>query len=376
MSLREQWSIWVAGLALFSMFFGAGDLIWPFILGGMAGDQNLYAFTGLLISGVFLPLVGLFAMLLYRGDYNAFFKRLGKIPSLLLIFLIQAILGPIGSIPRLLTLSYSTLEPYFPISLSLIAFSFLASLFVLVCTHKKHRIVELLGIILTPILLVCLGFILFLGFKNPPEPQSFNMSQQEAFSLGLGVGYNTLDLIASFIFAPFVLSHFCLQHDDSDQGKQPIKKMAYASLIAAALLSIMYLGLTFLASYYTPTLNPDLPPEARLTALASLLLGPYGGFVASLSVCLACLTTSIPLVSIASDYIHETFLSSRVPHVIPQALVLIVSTAIATLGFTGIANMLQPLLHILCPILFVISLINIGAKILGVEAAETREEAA
>ncbi len=65
-----------AGLALFSMFFGAGDLIWPLILGGTAGDKNIYAVLGLLITGVSLPLLGLMAMMLFRGNYKAFFQSI------------------------------------------------------------------------------------------------------------------------------------------------------------------------------------------------------------------------------------------------------------------------------------------------------------
>src|ERR1700722_17804496 len=104
--MKKHYGIIIAGLALFSMFFGAGDLIWPLILGGDAGDKNFYAMCGLLITGVTLPLLGLIAMMLFRGDYRAFFGQTGKIPGWILIFVIQAILGPFGSLPRLITLSF------------------------------------------------------------------------------------------------------------------------------------------------------------------------------------------------------------------------------------------------------------------------------
>src|SRR5690554_429928 len=106
----QNTGILAAGLALFSMFFGAGDLIWPLILGGSAGDRNFFAMLGLLITGVSLPLLGLLAMMLFQGDYRAFFYQTGRIPGAILIFIIQAILGPLGSLPRLITLSYATLK--------------------------------------------------------------------------------------------------------------------------------------------------------------------------------------------------------------------------------------------------------------------------
>ena len=120
MSKSNSSGIWLAGMALFSMFFGAGDLIWPLILGGSSGNQNSYALIGLLISGVTLPLLGLTSMMLFQGDYRKFFGQLGKIPGFVLIFIVQVILGPVGSIPRLFTLSYATLKPYLLEEISLL----------------------------------------------------------------------------------------------------------------------------------------------------------------------------------------------------------------------------------------------------------------
>ncbi|MCB1119028.1 MAG: branched-chain amino acid transport system II carrier protein, partial [Chlamydiia bacterium] len=190
-----------AGFALFSMFFGAGDLVWPLILGGNVGDKNFFAMIGLLVTGVSLPLLGLLSIMLFEGDYRKFFSRIGYYPCLIVLFIVQAILGPVGSIPRLLTLSYATLKPYFHADFSLFAFSLLASAFVFAFCIKKQRIVQILGLVLTPLLLMCMALILILGLCHPPEAQMVDLSQSGAFLSGISVGYNTLDLIASFIFA-------------------------------------------------------------------------------------------------------------------------------------------------------------------------------
>src|ERR1700722_1863070 len=168
---KENSGIIIAGLALFSMFFGAGDLIWPLILGGSAGDKNFFALMGLLITGVSLPLLGLISMMLFQGNYHAFFGRIGKWPSLALIFIIQVILGPVGSIPRLITLSYATLKPYLP-EMSLAFFSILVCLLILVFTLKPRQVIHILGVVLTPLLLLSLGTILAIGFFSHPEPQA------------------------------------------------------------------------------------------------------------------------------------------------------------------------------------------------------------
>ncbi len=364
-SSQNNSGVIVAGLALFSMFFGAGDLIWPLILGGNVGTQNLFGTLGLLITGVSLPLLGLIAMLLFQGDYHAFFGRIGKIPSLCLIFIVQIILGPIGSIPRNMTLSFSTLKPYLSEDLTLFYFSLLVSVLLLAFTIRPQKIVSILGVILTPLLLTCLCAILGTGFYHHPMPQELPITNSEAFFKGLNVGYNTLDLIASFIFAPLVLSHFTTENGITPENrKQVFKKMVKASLLAAGLLSFMYIGLTYIASYYTPFLQAH-QPEERLSAIALYLLGPYGAFIACLSVSMACLTTAIPLVSIFADYIRKDFTPNQMSSFIPLCLTLVISIFLSNFGFMGIANLLGPVLQILCPGLIVLSCLNILHKLKG-----------
>ncbi len=362
-SQSQNSGVIAAGLALFSMFFGAGDLIWPLILGGASGDKNLFAMLGLLITGVSLPLLGLIAMMLFDGDYRAFFGRIGKGPSLILIFVIQAILGPIGSIPRLITLSHATLKPYLPLEMNLILFSVGACIVVFAFTIRPQKVIDLLGLVLTPVLLLSLGAILAIGFYSPPAPVVVDISQPAAFVSGIKVGYNTLDLIASFIFAPLAASHFLTDGKTPESKKSILKKMVKASLIAASLLSAMYIGLTYVASFYTPYLDAAHRPEERLSLISLYLLGPKGALISCLAVAMACLTTAIPLVSICADYIREDLLGNKIGRTIPLLTTLAISIFIANLGFMGIADMLGPVLQILCPGLIVLSVLNIAHKL-------------
>ncbi len=354
-----------AGLALFSMFFGAGDLIWPLILGGQAGDHNLSALLGLLISGVSLPLLGLVAMMLFRGDYYAFFGQIGRIPGIILIFIIQAILGPFGSTPRLISLSHATLKPYLPDGISLLTFSACACLVVFFFTCKKSRVVDLLGMLLCPVLLVALGLLVGVGMYHPPAPEAMNISSQGAFFSGLNVGYNTLDLIASFIFAPLVLSYFCKGDSDyatPESRRHVFGKMLKASLIAGGLLAAMYIGLTYVASYYTPLLPPH-HPEERLGAISVYLLGTKGAFFSCMAVALSCLTTAIPITVITADYIHKNFMKGKGSYYLALMISLVLAMVVSNLGFMGIASMLAPILQIICPGLIILSVFNILYKL-------------
>ncbi len=352
-----------AGLALFAMFFGAGDLIWPLILGGQAGDHNLFSMLGLLITGVSLPLLGLVAMMLFQGNYKEFFAQTGRLPGWILLFVIQAILGPLGSLPRLITLSHATIFPY--LHVNLITFSLISCGIVLLFTLKKQRIVDIMGVFLTPILLLALGAILVIGFLHHPSAPAVVVSNGKAFMSGLHGGYNTLDLIASFIFAPVVFRYF--QQDESTKNplearRHVFKKMLKSCFIAGALLSIMYFGLSYLGSYFTHLMPPHDEAE-KLGLIAQILLGPTGAFFASIAVTLSCLTTAIPICMMSAEYINKEFMKGKGNIVIATCIPLLISTALANLGFMGIAQMLAPVLQILCPGLIILCVLNILNKL-------------
>ncbi|MCC5831647.1 MAG: branched-chain amino acid transport system II carrier protein [Chlamydiales bacterium] len=354
-----------AGLALFSMFFGAGDLIWPLILGGQAGDKNLYAVLGLLITGVSLPLLGLMAMMLFQGDYRAFFGQTGRIPGIILLFVIQAILGPFGSTPRLFTLAHATLKPYLPDFVNLPVFCIIAIALVFLFTMRRQRVVDIIGLFLCPILLFSLGLIIFLGLRGHPLPKASLLSDGAAFFKGLNVGYNTLDLIASFIFAPLVLSYF--HHDegaaDTPEARRHVfKKMIKSCAIAGLLLSAMFVGLTYVASYYKEVLPPHAAEE-RLATISMYLLGSRGAFFSCLAVSLSCLTTAIPISVISAEYIQTQFMQGRGTQTFPILISLGLSAVVANLGFMGIANMLAPVLQIICPGLIILCILSILHKL-------------
>lgn len=371
MSNKKQTSVIAAGFALFSMFFGAGDLIWPLIIGGDSGDMNFWTVSGFLITAVSLPLLGLCAMMLFMGDYYAFFARLGRIPAAIVIFIVQVIVGPVGSIPRLYTLAYATLQPYLSTGVTLFGFSLVASLIVIAFTLKKQRVVDILGLVLTPLLLISIIAIVAIGWIGHPSAPASSFTPSEAFSFGLVKGYNTLDLIASFIFAPMVLAYFCTDSKgiESEAGRRGVaRKMVQASLIAAGLLSLMYISMTYVAAFYVPTLPEGIANEARLSAIAMHLLGAKGAFIACVAVTLACLTTAIPLTAIAADYVKRDVFNERLGTLPCLFIVLTLSLALANLGFMGIASMLEPVLKMLCPALIVLSLLNIVEKMYQVPA--------
>ena len=109
--------VFSTGLAMFSMFFGAGNVVFPLVVGQTAGDQTLFRATGVIINCCGVPFLGLIVILLFQGNYQQFFARSGKVPGFLLAAAIMLLIGPFGGLPRCIALSYSTLKLSWPMML-------------------------------------------------------------------------------------------------------------------------------------------------------------------------------------------------------------------------------------------------------------------
>jgi LIVCS family branched-chain amino acid:cation transporter len=352
-------SILSTGLALFSMFFGAGNLVFPLIIGKSAGDQTPAALMGLGLSAVVFPFLGLIAMMLYGGDLKAFLHRLGKWPAFALMFVLYMSQGPFGSMPRLITLMYASVEPYAPV-LSLSFFSILMCAALFFMTFRKNKIIELLGVILTPILLLTLAALVFVGMWNAPQAPLAIEGASHHFTQGLKGGYQTLDLIAALLFATVIMPHLAQGTDPKDGGRQIRRRMTQASLIAAGLLMASYIGLCWLSAHHSWTLGADIAPVDLLHAIAHKILGPIGGLIATIAVFMACLTTAISLGAVFADYMRQEIFKEKVSSTAALLITLGATALMANLGFTGIMKILSPVLEILYPGLIVLCLVNIA----------------
>ncbi len=338
----EKRSVWATGLALFSMFFGAGNLVFPLIIGRATGSDNGIAVLGLGLSAVLFPLLGLVAMMFYRGDLGLFLGRLGKWPALGVMALLYMSQGPVGSMPRHFTLMHASLKPYLP-GLTLVVFSVVIAGVVFCLTVRPAEMMRWLGRVLTPVLLGVMGVLFVAGMWNAPAAQS-TVGASHPFSQGLKGGYQTLDLTAALLFATLIMPYL----------GQVKKRMLGASVIAASLLMTAYVGLCFLAAHYGTT----CPPEDMLHNIAVQVLGPVGGVCATVAVFLACLTTNITLAALFAEYVRKEFFQGKISITWPLVGTLAVTALMANLGFTGIMRVLEPVLEVVYPGLIVLCLWN------------------
>ena len=350
-----------SGLALFSMFFGAGNLIFPLALGHFAGDHNLYAMIGLLITAVIVPFLGVIAVLLYDGSYERFFSRLGKWPGFFTAFSIIALIGPLGCTPRCIALSFSTVKAFFP-GTSSVLFSGTACLLIFLFTLRKNRTIEILGRVLTPVLLAGLGFIIYKGFTADGSIQSLGISRISLFFHGLKEGYNTMDLLASFFFSSTVIS--MLKNNEKEQGATGhVKRTLKATAIGAGLLSVVYLGFSYIAALHASTITIE-GKEQIFTALALKVAGPAAGIVLCVTVALTCLTTAIALICAFTDFLQKEVLKEKVRYEVVLIISLIATFCMSNFEFRGISAFLGPILEVCYPGLIVLTIANIAFRLL------------
>lgn len=351
------------GLAMFSMFFGAGNVVFPLALGQYARDRNSYAVLGLMITAIGVPFMGLIAMTLFDGKYRHFFNRMGQIPGFITAAVIMGLIGPFGALPRCIALAYSTSAAYLS-DLSIIGFSVISCLIIFLFTFRRNSIVELLGYILTPFLLISLGIIIVKGYIDSPAAPPSTLEPLTVFLHGLKEGYQTMDLLGAFFFSSVVL--ICLkQQVETPNEKTPrflIMLTLKASCIGASLLAIIYIGFSYVAAFNSEALQ-GVPSDTLINAIAIHILGPYASIVVCIAVSLACLTTAIALASVFAEFIHEDLSRFKLSYISSLLITLVITGFVATLNFTGIVLILAPILQVLYPALITLSLANIFYKL-------------
>lgn len=347
----------MAGLAIFAMFFGAGNIIFPLALGQQALDQLPWGLCGLLLTAVAMPFAGLIAMFRYEGQAGRFFSRIGAIPGLTVAFFTISVLGPLGAAPRCIALAHSTMSISWP-GIPLILFSALACSFIFLFACRENRLLKLIGYFLSPIKITLLVLIIIKGFMEAPEAvlTSIDTSKTSHFSHGLIEGYHTMDLLAAFFFAPIIISSL----SGSFQDKQFRRFVLKASSIGALLLAAIYVGFGYLAYLYASQLE-GIPNDKLLGTVAIHVLGPHAGFIVSLTVAIACLTTAIALIAAFANFIHREIFREKISHVSVLLFALALTFAITTLEFQGIVNFLSPILEICYPLLIALTFYNLFA---------------
>lgn len=364
MKVLKSPTTWITGFAIFSMFFGAGNVVFPLLMGVSAKDQNIYANFGLLCTSIGGPLLGLFSALLFQGNFKEFFCRIGKTPGYLLMIITSLLLGPFAVMPRCMVVAYAALD-HFLGGISIFTFSLPAAAIIFFMIFKKNNLISILGYILSPILISCLILIIVTAFIYPGTTSSSELTASAAFSYGLVTGYDTMDLIASIFFSVSIWTLLKTRLRKVDHERKPIEeiKVVIASgCFAGILLGLIYSGFSFASSFHAQALQ-HTKPEDLLSQLAYLTLGPKLGSIANIAIALACITTIMGLAVTFSEILRKDFKLSKMPHSV-LVFVLVFTTALfSNLGFEKIMYFIHPTVELFYPSIIVLTICNIGYKL-------------
>lgn len=354
-------------LMLFSMFFGAGNLIFPPVVAALAGSHFPQAITGFLLGAVILPVVSIIAVALSGRDARSLGSRGGTIFAVGFPVAIYLAIGAMYAIPRTGAVSFSTaISPVFgwESTFASIVFNVLFFGLSMALALNPSNLINNLGKVLTPALLVLLALMITLAIfmlsgaeMTPMEPYT-----ESPLVFGLLDGYMTMDSLAALAFGTLVISS--LRHEavsyaisngmnenEAQQLKIPtgtvIKMTTASALIAGGLLAVIYVGLGYIG--YTIEGGQNFPDGAALLSTAAQdMMGKPGQVAFGLIVLLACLTTSVGLLAACSEFFNR--LMPKVPYKIWLVVFTVVSFGVASLGLQTVLDIASPIIGFLYPI--------------------------
>ena len=350
---NQKFKTLVIGFALFAMFFGAGNVLLPPFIGLKTGSSYYMSIIGFVLTGVGLPLLTLLVIFYIDGKYEKLFEPLGKNFSKFLMVAAFLTIGPAIGIPRTAATTFEIgMKPFFP-SLSPIVGSIIFFLINLFFVMKKSNVLDKIGKLLTPTLLVTIVVLIIKGIISSIASTSAGVSP-DAFSQGFLEGYNTVDAVAAVIFAGLVWKSLGQTISDKEVLKKTSIKAAF---IAALGLSAIYSGFIYLGA--TSNAPIDIERTALLNLITKSLLGNYGVALLSIIVSLACLTTSIGLIVSVSSYFEEV-LSYKVKYNVVVLVVISISYVISQLGVDKIINYALPILLVFYPLLITVLFLTLS----------------
>lgn len=346
-----------AGFAMFSMFFGSGNLVFPLLIGKETLSQSPFAALGLIVTAVVVPFLGLIGMILYQGDYHSYFSKLGKIPAFLLTAMMLTLMGPLGVVPRCITVSYGGINLMYPdLPFWLFSFGFCALVTLLI--WRTNKVVDVIGLILTPFKLGGLMLLMFAGLWYSSPSELSHLSKTEAFSTGLTMGYQTMDLMAAFFFSSTTVMYLRQYIHKPEDQKLLVRLSVYACLIGASILTIAYMGFVALGAKYSPLLI-DAKPEEMLAKISFFALGSAALPMVSITLAVACLATAVILTTLFVQFLAKDVACNKISQTQSIVITIAVSYGVSLMGFSKICNLLGDVLEVTYPALIALAITNI-----------------
>lgn len=342
-------AIFAVGLMLFSMFFGAGNLIFPPMLGIESGENFTPAIIGFILTGVLLPTITIIAVAISGAGVRQLASRAGAVFGLVFSIAAYLSIGSFYAMPRAAAIGYELgIESTFGLSgqaWRLVTTAiFFAVAFAIVLFPGK--VADTLGKYLTPLLLILIAILVVLSFmKLNGEPAAATGEYASSpLTAGILEGYFTMDSIAAMAFAIIVVSSF--NAHGVKERKTVVKYSSISALLAGFFLLIVYLALGVMGTKM-PDKGQYSDGAAVLSQASKLSLGTAGDMVFSGVVLLACLTTAVGLIAASASFFHE--LVPAISYRWWSVIFTLIGFTVANLGLEKILSFSGPIIGLIYP---------------------------
>lgn len=351
----------MVSLMLFSLFFGAGNLIFPPMAGKMSGTNMFLVMIFFALTAVVLPVLGVIAVAKSKGLENLA-SRVNPIFATVFTVLIYLSIGPLLGIPRAGSLPFEmAVAPYLPetfsnrVALLIYTLVFFGVAYWL--SLNPNKLVERMGKYLTPALLILIVFLFGASFFKEMPSFTSPMAQYKKNPAVSGFldGYNTMDAVAALNFG-FVIYLTISKYNIKDE-KKVLSITRNSGLLAGSILMVIYLMLAILGAKST-TLFPNTENGAEiLSEVSKYLLGDFGAILVAAIFTLACLTTSVGLITSCAAYFTDLF-KNRFSYRVWVSIWTLSSLVLANFGLNTILKYSSSLLVAIYPMSIVLVLLS------------------
>ncbi len=349
----------VIGFAIFAIFFGAGNFVFPPMIGVAAGSAWKTAILGLAISGILLPFLTVIALDNAGGDHEKLFAPVApwfaSAYSVAFIIMMLTIGPPRQAAVAIETGVYGAAPGL--IGKEGLRIAMLAVYFVLVhyLSLNPTKIVDVIGKVLTPFLLISLSIIVIFGILHPmgvPVEPRVRSPFMHAFTQA----YQTGDVCVGIVLvSTFIAS---VKEKGYTEAKERRSVLLQAAVIALLCLLFVYGGLLYLGASSSVLFSTDVDPSALLISIIYSVSGRFGSVVLGVGIFFACLTSSIGMQTIMAQF-TEKLSRGKLPYRRCLLVYNIISFGMACMGVANIIRYTTAIFALLYPI-------AIAATLLGV----------
>lgn len=357
--------ILVVGFALFAMFLGAANIIFPPFMGAMSGKYWYLACLGFVITGTGLPVLGIVAAAKAGGTVDGACGKVSPRFSKILNVLLVIFIGPLFAVPRTAATTVElTVVPFIPQDFPLHPKFILAAaslLFFSICLFfilNPSNAIDRIGTVLTPFLVVFLFTLIFLAIFAPidrPVDPAPGLNRTKIFHFGFTTGYQTMDAIGAILFGGTIFKTLL----SKGYSRREVRRMMWpVALVCGTGTFSVYLGFAWIGASGSSLLQGISEKTALTVQAVRALAGLPGQILLALIIFLACCTTAIGLIMAASDYFVLLF-RRRFSYKTVALTLTVISYLISILGVEGIILLAAPVLELLYPVVIILIALNL-----------------